>query len=391
MTLNQPTSTNASNQAAPFEYDVLVIGAGAAGVGVATALRHAGVENFGIIDRATVGASFDRWPSETRFITPSFPTNSVGMLDLNSIAIGTSPAFSLGVEHPTGAEFATHLRAVAGHFRLPVCENTEVKKVVSLGEGKGFRVIAEEGSLRAKHVIWAGGEYQYPRLNGVGGSELCRHTATVPSYGDLEGDDFIVVGGYESGIDAAYHLACQGKRVRVFDQGCPWMDEGSEPSIGLAPFSLERMRRYEFLDKVELHPNTSIASISRNGEGYEVVTEFGESFTTSVPPLLAHGFEGSQNSCPICLKCVKMVFHCLTSKTNRPLLRVCFSVARQCGTTTLSFVLFTSTGNALRLSLRLLQPPLGCRPRDSRFTARTVCILMTYLAVGRPAYVNRNQ
>ena len=294
MTVNEQASSETSNQSAPFEYDVLIIGAGAAGVGVATALRHAGVENFGIIDRATVGASFDRWPAETRFITPSFPTNSVGMLDLNSIAIGTSPAFSLGVEHPTGAEFAAHLRAVAGHFRLPVCENTEVKQVVSLGEGKGFRVIAEQGSLRAKHVIWAGGEYQYPRLNGVGGSELCRHTATVPSYGDLEGDDFIVVGGYESGIDAAYHLACQGKRVRVFDQGCPWMDEGSEPSIGLAPFSLERMRRYEFLDKVELHPNTSIASISRNSEGYEVVTEFGESFTTSVQPLLAHGFEGSQ-------------------------------------------------------------------------------------------------
>ena len=76
-------------------YDVVVIGGGAAGVGVSVALRHAGIENFVILERQTIGASFASWPAETRFITPSFPTNSIGMLDLNSIAIGVSPAFSL--------------------------------------------------------------------------------------------------------------------------------------------------------------------------------------------------------------------------------------------------------------------------------------------------------
>ena len=38
-------------------YDVIVVGAGAAGVGVSIALIHAGVENFLIVDRDTVGAS----------------------------------------------------------------------------------------------------------------------------------------------------------------------------------------------------------------------------------------------------------------------------------------------------------------------------------------------
>ena len=93
-------------------YDVVVIGAGAAGVGVSIALRHAGIENFVVLERHSVGASFEGWPAETRFITPSFPTNSIGMLDLNSIAIGVSPAFSLEVEHPTGEEYAAHLRGV---------------------------------------------------------------------------------------------------------------------------------------------------------------------------------------------------------------------------------------------------------------------------------------
>ena len=64
-------------------YDVVVIGMGAAGVGVSVALTDAGIENIMGLERYTVGASFARWPAEMRFITPSFATNSVGMLDIN--------------------------------------------------------------------------------------------------------------------------------------------------------------------------------------------------------------------------------------------------------------------------------------------------------------------
>ena len=108
------------------QYDVIVVGGGAAGVGVAIALAHAGIENFLVVDRNEIGSSFASWPEETRFITPSFPSNSIGMLDLNSIAVGVSPAFSMRVEHPTGSEFARHLQDLATFFELPIQENTDV-------------------------------------------------------------------------------------------------------------------------------------------------------------------------------------------------------------------------------------------------------------------------
>lgn len=64
-------------------FDVLVVGAGAAGLGVGVALKHTGIRNYQILDRGTVAGSFAAWPNGMQLITPSFPANSVGMLDLH--------------------------------------------------------------------------------------------------------------------------------------------------------------------------------------------------------------------------------------------------------------------------------------------------------------------
>ena len=271
--------------------DAIVVGAGAAGVGVGVALKHAGLEDFLIIDRHRVGASFDRWPAETRFITPSFPTNSIGMLDLNSIAIGVSPAYSLQVEHPTGAEYADHLRGVAAFFELPVRKRVDVIRVTKHNDL--FLVDTQDETLYCRHLIWAAGEFQYPRRLQFEGAELCRHTATVPSYGDLPGDDFVIIGGYESGVDAAFHLASYDKRARLLDAGCPWKDESSDPSVALSTYSLERMREEWFESQIELLPNCEVRSVEQRGDTYVVCTFDGQELETPAPPLLATGFDGS--------------------------------------------------------------------------------------------------
>ena len=272
-------------------YDAVIVGAGAAGVGAAVALGHAGIENFVVLERHGVGASFAQWPAETRFITPSFPTNSVGMLDLNSVVIGASPAWTLEVEHPNGADYAAFLRGIANHCAVPVREGVDVLRIERRGEE--LLVETSEGPVRAWHVIWAAGDFQYPLLNGFEGSELCLHTALIPSYAELEGDDFIIVGGYESGVDVASHLAERGKRVRLFDRGRPWESESSDPSVALSTFSLERTRRPSFAEHVELFPDRTVTSVSTVGDAFEVVTDGGQRFHTPVRPLLAGGFEGS--------------------------------------------------------------------------------------------------
>src|SRR5437660_10363024 len=93
-----------------------IVGAGAAGIGTAIILQELGIERFAVLERHDVGASFARWPKEMRFITPSFTSNAFGLLDLNAVALNTSPAYTIQREHPTGAEYAEYLQVLAGHF-----------------------------------------------------------------------------------------------------------------------------------------------------------------------------------------------------------------------------------------------------------------------------------
>ncbi len=145
-------------------YDVVIIGAGAAGIGCGMVLQDLGVKRFLILDRHEVGASFRRWPAETRLLTPSFTINGFGMLDLNAVALQTSPAYSLHTEHPTGAEYADYLQAVAKHFRLPIREGVAVNEIKPHPNQRGFTLATNQRKMKTRFVIWAAGEFQFPNL-----------------------------------------------------------------------------------------------------------------------------------------------------------------------------------------------------------------------------------
>jgi len=275
------------------EFDVVVVGAGAAGVGIGVALMHAGIENFVIIDRHEVGASFARWPKEMRFITPSFPTNSVGMLDINAVAIGTSPAFSLQEEHPSGRQYAAFLQNLAAFFQLPVRVGIEVNEIVL--RHRGFLLKTNDGKIHARYVIWAGGEFQYPQVQPFPGSEHCIHNSRVKSWKEIDADDCLVIGGYESGIDAAVHLAKAGKKVTVLDRSevAPWKREDSDPSTSLSTYTVQRLKRQEVAERIQLASGADVYEVQKVFDGYRVLCKSGETFISQARPILATGFRGS--------------------------------------------------------------------------------------------------
>lgn len=278
-------------------FDCLVIGGGAAGIGIGCVLKDLKVRSFRILERGEVGASFLLWPPEMRMITPSFTSNAYGMLDLNAITLNTSPAYSLNTEHPTGKQYAEYLQAVADHKKLPIRRGVDVAAVRPLPAG-GFEVDTSEGTLRSRFVIWAAGEFQYPKLDAFPGSEHAIHTSLIPNWNDLEGDEFVVIGGYESGADAAINLGKLGKKVTLIDRSGRWTHKGSsDPSVELSPYTKDRIHSLEE-GRIRLMGRHEVREIELSGQGsYRIrcVSSSGRATTvTSVsPPLLATGFRGS--------------------------------------------------------------------------------------------------
>ncbi|MEM7028384.1 MAG: NAD(P)/FAD-dependent oxidoreductase [Chloroflexota bacterium] len=281
----------------PKKSDVLIVGAGAAGIGLGATLRHFHIENFTIIERYEIGASFRRWPKEMRFISPSFPSNGFGLLDLNAVTLGTSPAFSLQNEHPTGSEYAQYLERVAQHFELPIQTGIEVEDVEVLPNDEGFIVATSEGDFQTRFLIWAAGEFQYPNLNPFPGGEHCLHNSQITSWKDLDGDSFFVVGGYESGIDAAVNLAQVGKRVRLLDASGAWKEDSPDPSLSLSPYTLTRLRDIMPTFRVNL-VHAAVEKVEKQEDGFIIHDSDGQAWTSQTPPILATGFKGSTSHLP---------------------------------------------------------------------------------------------
>ena len=325
--------------------DVLIVGAGAAGIGTAFMLTHV----FGLdasrvllVERGeAVGSSFRQWPAEMRFISPSFNqqgwTNS---FDLNSIAYGTSPAYTLHAQHPSREEYATYLSELSKAAKMNVRLNTEVLKVDVSDDGDFHvlvRNISADGAtnggetLKPRFVVWAAGEFQYPREGAggaIGGSELCLHNSRVRSWAKLPGDDFVIIGGYESGADACFNLAKAGKKCTMLASTASWNVMNTDPSTELAPYTADRLRQVTaagFSPRPKLLAPLRVLRVERaQAGGFNVVAQWKapESFEhgawrlrkqveeteeaiapgaegtelvvhTAQPPILATGFVGS--------------------------------------------------------------------------------------------------
>ena len=251
-------------------YDVVIVGAGAAGVGIAAMLQDFGVENMVVLERDKVGATFAKWPKEMRFITPSFTTNFWGHLDLNSVASGTSPAFTLDTEHPTGAEYAEYLSLISEHFELPVKEHTNVEKVSHSQDSFTIDIKTPEGTeiIESRFLIWAAGEFQYPNRDSFSGSQLCLHNSEVESWEQIQGEEIYVIGGNESGIDAAIHLSRLGKKVSVLGENSDWEVKTTDPSENLSPYTVDRLREGMLNESISLVGKSKVKDVKLKNDKY---------------------------------------------------------------------------------------------------------------------------
>jgi putative flavoprotein involved in K+ transport len=178
--------------------DVLVIGAGQAGLAVGYHLQRAGMRFLLVDAAAEIGASWrDRWDSLTLF-TPAQYDGLPGMEF-------PAPADT----HPTRGQVADYLQAYAARFELPVLLGTRVDRLHRAGDG--FVVPTSQGVLHARQVVVATGPFQTPVAPAVGaglGANVTQlHSAEYRNPSQIGAGPVVVVGGGNSGRQIALELA----------------------------------------------------------------------------------------------------------------------------------------------------------------------------------------
>jgi putative flavoprotein involved in K+ transport len=271
--------------------NIVIVGAGPAGLGCAIELSRRGVNDFTLLDRHGIGASFERWPAETRFITPSFPASGFGVSDLNQIG-DVLPSSIYDVEHPPGRDYARYLQAVTRHHDLTIATGIDVRHV-SARPGGGFLLDTSSGPIETHCLIWAAGEFQYPDPVPFPGAEHGITSMRLASYRALKGSSFTVVGGYESGCDVACFFLQQCAKVKIISATDWWNITHHDPSEKLSPVTRQRLAAGLQTGRLDL-VHALVINLAKEADGtYTLTTCEGKTIPCATPPILATGFRGS--------------------------------------------------------------------------------------------------
>jgi putative flavoprotein involved in K+ transport len=204
-------------------YDVVVVGAGQAGLAAAHCLQRAGLR-FLVLERsARVGDVWRRRWDSLRLFTPARYDGLVGMP-----FPGDPGAF------PTKDQMADYLEAYVERFALPVRTGVTVERVRR--EGDGYRIRAGGREIAASQVILAAVSYQAPRVPAFSAeldADIVQlHSSEYRRPDQLRPGPVLLVGAGNSGAEIARELA-RDRRV--------WL---AGRDVGALPFRIDgRARR----------------------------------------------------------------------------------------------------------------------------------------------------
>lgn len=185
-------------------YDLIVIGAGPAGLSCAIEASNAGLD-YCVLDQGSVADAIRRFPVQMIFFsTPDL------------LQLGTIPFISSGFR-PSRSETVRYYQSVASAYRLQVFSNVRVTGLKKTTYG--FEIASSRGPFSGKHVVVATGYFDNPNPFEVPGADV----PNVYRYYDegfrYAGLDAVVVGGKNSAVETALDLYRHGAKVTLIHRG----------------------------------------------------------------------------------------------------------------------------------------------------------------------------
>jgi len=197
-------------------YDIIVIGAGPAGIGAGLALRDAGAR-FLILERERPFATIQNFPKGKLIFSEPREVENPG---------------NFWFEDATKEELVDRWDAALTEHSLPIQQPEEVTRVgrsgglfvieTKIGEGgldtqhaSGDNAEGAKNTYRARRVILATGKRGQVRRLGVPGEDLEHVRYALKDPGAHRGEHVLVVGGGDSAVEAAVSLAEGGAEVAI--------------------------------------------------------------------------------------------------------------------------------------------------------------------------------
>jgi thioredoxin reductase (NADPH) len=178
--------------------DILVVGAGPAGLAVAIAAQKTGLDAL-IVEKGALVNSIAHFPTHmTFFTTPEL------------LEIGGLP-FVTPYEKPTRGEALRYYRRVGDIYRLEIAFDERVESIAPGGEGfvvrsTGLAAARPAVVRRTRNVVLASGYYDQPNRLGVPGEDLPHVSHYYDDPHPYYRKNVVVVGGKNSAAIAALEL-----------------------------------------------------------------------------------------------------------------------------------------------------------------------------------------
>ena len=209
----------------PDQFDLLIIGAGPAGLSAADAAAREGL-SYLVIEKGTIANTIRQYPvGRTMFSTP----NELEMRERSLQPIREKPTREELLSHYIHFVLDQDLHISTGEEVVDVSGNPDESFAVRT-RSPGFGLSDQEKSYQARAILFAIGAMEYPRHLNCPGENLRKvHHRFIDPYPYVR-KEVLVVGGGNSAAEAALFLSEEGARTTMAIWREDW--ENRDPKAG---------------------------------------------------------------------------------------------------------------------------------------------------------------